>query len=342
MNHFKLGKYYFNKAQEYFNEDRFIDGHNAANNAISSLEIASSRLPSIATDIGITRGQALVRLGEVYWYLFKYTLDQSHLSSKYTIRNGPSSIQWYQQAGLHLMKAIHWFDQARSSGDYQGSLELGYLYKEQFMSGTCFFPEMFALQKAISYFEEVPEESSSFVVACEQQGDIYQILAEEVEGVEGAVRDDYLFRAIECYKKAAQRNSVSAMSSIGAMYYSDYKIKKAPEPATAAVALNSSLDWFERAADLDDVSSIYKLATIYADLPDNGEDNSQTNLETAIKWYVLAASKNNFHAVVALYKLYKNGPFPDFEAAEHWYQFGLGITLGTYEHRLFVRRCSLA
>ena len=53
-------------------------------------------------------------------------------------------------------------------------------------------------------------------------------------------------------------------------------------------------------------------------------------------------SKNNFHAVVALYKLYKNGPFPDFEAAEHWYQFGLGITLGTYEHRLFVRRCSLA
>lgn len=132
------------------------------------------------------------------------------------------------------------------------------------------------------------------------------------------------------------------MKSLGSMYYSDYKIKKAPEPATAAAALNSSLDWFERAADLGDVSSINKLATIYADLPDNGEDNISTNLETAIKWYVLAASKNDSHAVVALYKLYKNGPFPDFEAAEHWYQFGLGITLGTYEHRLFVRRCSLA
>ena len=171
-------------------------GKNAADNAISSFEIACSGLP-IATDNGLTRGQVFVSLGRFHWYLCKNALDESQKSSNYTVQNFPSSIQWYQLAGLHLVKAIDWLEQARSSGDYRGSLELGYLYKEQFLDDNCFFHGIFALQKAISYFEEVPEESSDFVVACEQQGFIYQFLAEEVEGVEGAERDDYFFRAIE-------------------------------------------------------------------------------------------------------------------------------------------------
>ena len=239
------------------------------------------------------------------------------------------------------MKAIHWFDQAISSGDVQGSLELGYLYKEQYLATDCFFPKMFALQKAISYFEEVPEESSSFGTVCEELGLLYQFLAEEVE-VEGAERGDYLHLAIERYRMAADRSSITAMFKLGLMYFSIYDKKKASEPETAAAALITSLDWLERAATLGDEHSIYKLATIYADLPDNSEDNSPTNLETAIKWYSLAASKNDFRAAAALYKLYKNGPFPDSATAEHWYQVGLGIALDEFNHGWFVRMCGLA
>jgi len=284
-------------------------------------------------------GKFHLDLGVFHLDLHDMALRLSRLEPYCVVHDDPSTRQWYQLTSHHLTEAIHWLERARSSGDVQGSLKLGYLYKEQYVASNS--PDMIALHKAISYFEEVPEESSSFGTVCEELGLLYQSLAGEVEGAE---RDSNLCLAIERYNMTAQRNSTNAMYELGSIYFSNYKNKNASEPEMASVALLTSLDWLERAANLGDKYSIYKLATIYADLPDNGYgfQNCPTNLETAIKWYSLACAKGNFRAAGALYKIYMNGPFPDSATAEHWCEVGMKMTLRDCDYRVFVKMCSLA
>ena len=116
--------------------------------------------------------------------MYNIAFKESQQSSNCVVQDYIPPEQWHDMAVKHRRKAIYWLEQVRSYGDDQGSLELGYLYKEIYQNNSTSFLEENALEKAIFYFEEVSNETGGFVAACEELGLLYQLRAEEVEGSE--------------------------------------------------------------------------------------------------------------------------------------------------------------
>ena len=124
--------------------------------AIYHLERAAKDSPTIFDVPRYKQIQAFRILGTLNQQLYNIAVKESQQTPNC------AAAQWYEMAGQHMVKAIYWFKQYRSDTYDHGSFELGNLYKEIYQNNsqnnsTSFIEN--ALEKAISYFEQVSEES---------------------------------------------------------------------------------------------------------------------------------------------------------------------------------------
>jgi hypothetical protein len=144
--------------------------------AIHDLKRAAKGFQKICTTVYLReRKQAFLTLGTLNRHMYNIALKESQQSPNCVVQDYIQPEQWHDLAVKHRRKAIYWFEQLRFYGDDQGSLELGYLYKELSQNNSTSFLEENALENAISYFEDVSRESSYYASACEELGILYQL-----------------------------------------------------------------------------------------------------------------------------------------------------------------------
>lgn len=145
--------------------------------AIYHLERAAKDSPTIFDVPRCKQIQAFLILGTLNQQLYNIAVKESQQTPNCVVQDYPPAAQWYEMAGRHMRKAIYWFKQYRSNTYDHGSFELGNLYKEMYQNNSTSFLEENALEKAISYFEEVSEESLFYEFAYKELEMIKKLLA---------------------------------------------------------------------------------------------------------------------------------------------------------------------